>query len=319
MRHFAATCWTWPTADGHFRVGRDGVRRILTPLDRKIELIVFADKTLCYVKSAMGYPAIYPLAEARFEGPAEAVLMDLDGTSVHSEKFWMWIIEQTIARLLGDPAFRLEPDDEPQVSGHSVSEHLQYCIEKYAPEKMVEEAREHYFQITRFEMAEILAGRGKVDAFEPAPGLKNFLGTLKSHGIRIGLVTSGLMEKAWPEILSAFRQLDMGDPREFYDAIISAGEALRKGHVGTLGELTPKPHPWRVCRDGAGGPGHRPFAPASRDRIGGLGGRRGFGAPGRLRLPGRGGGQHRPLGRSPHGVRPMPVARRGPSGDPRRG
>ena len=47
-----------------------------------------------------------------------------------------------------------------------------------------------------------------------------------------------------PEIVSAFRQLDMGAPEEFYDCIITAGYALRKGQPGTLGELAPKPHPW---------------------------------------------------------------------------
>lgn len=50
---------------------------------------------------------------------------------------------------------------------------------------------------------------------------------LKAKGIKIGLVTSGLYEKAMPEILSAFRALDMGEPTDFYDAIISAGYPLR--------------------------------------------------------------------------------------------
>ena len=230
--------------DGHWRVGRDGVRRILTPLDRKVEFIVFDDKTLAYVKSAMGYPAIYPLGEARFEPPAEAVLMDLDGTSVRSEPFWVWVIEQTIARLLGNPRFALEPADEPHVSGHSVSEHLQYCIAKYCPGKTVEEARQHYFDITRHELGDILAGRGRPNAFVPRDGLKEFLLGLQGAGVRIGLVTSGLYEKAWPEILSAFQTLGLGDPLDFFDAIISAGQAIRKGQVGTLGELEPKPHPW---------------------------------------------------------------------------
>jgi beta-phosphoglucomutase-like phosphatase (HAD superfamily) len=63
-------------------------------------------------------------------------------------------------------------------------------------------------------------------------------------GVKIGLVTSGLYEKAWPEILSAFKTLGLGSPEKFYDAIISAGFPLRKGAVGTLGELSPKPHPW---------------------------------------------------------------------------
>jgi beta-phosphoglucomutase len=247
-------------ADGLFRVGIDGVQRILTTRDHKQDLIVFADKTLCYIKSAMGHPALYPLRPARFSGPAEAVLMDLDGTSVHSETFWMWVIEQTTARLLGNPAFRLQQADEAHVSGHSVSEHLQYCIDTYCPERSVEEARQQYFAITRYEMAEILAGRGRVGAFTPAPGLKEFLTELKGRGIRIGLVTSGLYEKAWPEILDAFRVLGMGDPKDFYDAIISAGTPLGKGQCGTLGELAPKPHPWlyaETVRVGLGIPPER--------------------------------------------------------------
>ena len=91
--------------------------------------------------SSLGYPAYYPLHPVVPRRPVRAVLMDLDGTSVHSEPFWIWIIEQTTASLLGDPGFRLEPADQPYVSGHSVSEHLQYCIDKYCPAATVEEAR----------------------------------------------------------------------------------------------------------------------------------------------------------------------------------
>jgi beta-phosphoglucomutase-like phosphatase (HAD superfamily) len=104
-------------------------------------------------------------------------------------------------------------------------------------------------------MKNILEGHGKKDAFIPSPGLKEFLLELKNMGIKIGLVTSGLYEKAWPEILSAFKTLGMEDPKDFYDAIISAGFPLRKGEVGTLGELSPKPHPWlyaETCRIGLG-------------------------------------------------------------------
>jgi len=170
--------------------------------------------------------------------------MDLDGTSVHSETFWIWIIQETTARLLKKPKFELVDEDEPHVSGHSVSEHLEYCIRKYCPGKTVEEARRIYFEIVHFEMNEILEGRGRQNAFVPKPGLKDFLLTLKSNQIKIGLVTSGLYEKAWPEIVSAFRTMNLGDPLTFYDAIITAGQTLRKGQSGTLGELAPKPHPW---------------------------------------------------------------------------
>jgi beta-phosphoglucomutase-like phosphatase (HAD superfamily) len=243
------------TSDGRFHTGKEGVVSITTTGDRKVEFVAFAEHTLAYVKSAMGYTAYYPVYPVSLDKPLKAVLMDLDGTSVKSEDFWIWIIQKTTASLLDNPRFELEEADIPYVSGHSVSEHLQHCIKKYCPDKTVEEARRFYFQHTHFEMQEIMEGRGKVNAFVPVPGLKEFLYTLKSMGIKIGLVTSGLYEKAWPEILSAFRELDMGDPREFYDAIITAGFPLRKGEPGTLGELAPKPHPWlyaEICRVGLG-------------------------------------------------------------------
>lgn len=232
--------------DGIFNVGRESVKMILTPLDRKVEFIIYENKTLVYVKSEMGNPALYPLQEASFASPAKAVLMDLDGTSVRSEEFWIWIIEKTVSSLILNQKFSLEETDILHVSGHSVSEHLQYCIGKYCPEKSVEEARTVYFNIVNFEMNEIMKGRGRgrTDAFKPAPGLKDFLMELKGSGIKVGLVTSGLYEKAWPEIVSAFKTINLGNPLHFYDAIITAGTALKKGQAGTLGELAPKPHPW---------------------------------------------------------------------------
>ncbi len=230
--------------NGLFMTGKEGVKIILTPADNKAEFIVFENKTLVFVKSQLGYPAIYQLREPVFKSPAFAVLTDLDGTSVHSEKFWIWIIQETVARLLDNPRFELEDEDEPHVSGHSVSEHLEYCIRKYCPDKTLAEARRKYFEIAHYEMKEIIEGRGRQDAFVPNPGLKDFLLTLKSNKIKIGLVTSGLYEKAWPEIVSAFRTMNLGDPLDFYDAIITAGQTLRKGQTGTMGELAPKPHPW---------------------------------------------------------------------------
>ncbi len=232
------------TTDGQWAVGTNGVKRIVMPADRRAELVCLENQTLTIVRSSLMGAAVYPMPTATFEPPAEAVLMDLDGTSVHSEAFWMWVIERSIARLMNHDSFTLAPEDEPHVSGHSVSEHLQYCINRYCPGASIEQARANYYDITEHEMAEIAEGRGKEDAFTPAPGLKPFLLALKERGIKIGLVTSGLHNKAWPEILSAFRQLDLGDPLEFYDCIITAGHRLTKGQCGTLGELAPKPHPW---------------------------------------------------------------------------
>jgi len=231
-------------ADGVTEVGVNGVASITATGDRKVEFIAYAAHTIAYVKSALGYPAYYPVHPVRIERPLKAVLMDLDGTSVRSEAFWVWIIQRSISSLLDNPAFELEDADLPYVSGHSVSEHLQYCIRKYCPDKTVEEARKYYFQHTTREMKAILEGHGREGAFTPSPGVKEFLLALKRMGLKIGLVTSGLYEKAWPEIASAFDMLEMGPPEHFYNAIITAGFALRKGEPGTLGELSPKPHPW---------------------------------------------------------------------------
>ena len=232
------------TADGRFAVGKNGVVDIVETGDKKLELISFGGSTLACVKSAISFSTYYPLHPVRLDGPVEAVLMDLDGTTVRSEDFWIWIIELSVASLIKNPKFRFEEADIPYVSGHSVSEHLQYSINKYAPGKSLDEARGYYFAHTHREMNEIMEGRGKEGAFTPTEGVKDFLLELKGMGIKIGLVTSGLYEKAWPEILSAFKTLNMGHPGDFYDAVISAGFPLRKGSAGTLGELSPKPHPW---------------------------------------------------------------------------
>ncbi len=231
-------------SDGIFEAGNKGVISILATGDSKVEFIIFNSCTLAFVNSSMGYPAYYRVLPVDLHKPIRGVLMDLDGTTVRSEEFWMLMIQMTIASLLGDSSFTLEEADRPFVSGHSVSEHLNYSIRKYCPERIIEEARSFYYLHTRRELREIAQGGGKSGAFKPAPGIKHFLLELKKMGVKIGLVTSGLYEKAWPEILSAFSAMRLGDPCDFYDAIISAGYPLQKGQVGTLGELSPKPHPW---------------------------------------------------------------------------
>ena len=137
-----------------------------------------------------------------------------------------------------------EKEDEPFISGNSVTEHLTYIIDKYAPGTPLEEARRYYHQAVAYEMQELLHGRGRAESFVPAKHLKEFLTELKRSGVKIALVTSGMTDKAMPEIVSVFRQLDMGDPLAFYDCIITGGTALEKGCPGTMGELELKPHPW---------------------------------------------------------------------------
>ena len=92
-------------SDGIHRINKDGVDAIFATGDHKIEFICYDDHSIAYVKSTMGYPAYYPVHEVNLQKPIKAVLMDLDGTTVRSEKFWIWIIEQTTASLLGNSKF----------------------------------------------------------------------------------------------------------------------------------------------------------------------------------------------------------------------
>jgi beta-phosphoglucomutase-like phosphatase (HAD superfamily) len=232
------------TEDKRWSAGKNGVVDIVETGDGKVEFVSFGTHSFACVKSAVAFPVYYPVLPVRTELPVKAVLMDLDGTTVRSEDFWIWIIELSVASLTGNPGFRFQSADIPFVSGHSVTEHLQYCIEKYCPGASLERARDFYFEHTHREMKEIMEGRGKDGAFTPTEGVKDFLSELKGMGIKIGLVTSGLYEKAWPEIVSAFKTFGLGAPEDFYDASITAGYPLRKGASGTLGELSPKPHPW---------------------------------------------------------------------------
>ena len=243
------------TSDKRFSVGDLGVKLIAATGDRKVEFVGWEDHTLAHVRSKMGYPAYYPVEQIETDAPLQAVLMDLDGTTIRSEEFWIWIIEQTTASLLGDKTFELEEGDLPFVSGHSVSEHLSHCIQKYCSDASLEAARAIYFEHTHREMDAIMQGHGRANAFTPCEGIKEFLLELKATGLKVALVTSGLYEKAWPEILDGFKTLGMGAPEDFYDAIITAGYPLRPGAAGTLGELSPKPHPWlyaEACRVGLG-------------------------------------------------------------------
>lgn len=194
--------------------------------------------------SNFGVTADYEINPVSFNAPAEAVLMDLDGTTLSSEEFWVFVIEQTMKKLLKNERFSLENSDIPFVSGFTTVDHLNYCLKKYAQDKDINEATTLYHKVAEYELNEIMQNRGHIDAFKPADGLKDFLTEIKARKIKIGLATSGLDYKAIPEIVAVFRALNMGDPREYYDAIITGGRRKDIKDYGTLGEVVSKPHPW---------------------------------------------------------------------------
>lgn len=238
------------SSDSLFKIGEGGVRTIISTRDKKIEFIIFTDKILAHIGSFFGPNTYYPLYPVKLLKPIKAVLMDLDGTSVNSEEFWIGMIQTTMSIIMGNPKFSLGESDRPFVSGHSVSEHLYYCLNKYCPDIPLNHALDVYHNLVQNELRMIVNGQKHTSCFKPAPGIKSFLLALRRRGIKIGLVTSGLYEKCYPEILSAFQVMGLGDPKDFYDVIITAGFRLHKGEFGTLGEITSKPHPWLYAEAG---------------------------------------------------------------------
>ena len=200
---------------------------------------------------SLGVSVTYHVKNVPFEPRAKAVLMDLDGTSVKSEEFWVWLIEKTVKNISNDSSFAFSEEDIPFVSGYTTIEHLDYCINKYGLKTDVYSANKVYHELANYELNEILEGRGNTSAFKPREGLKNFLLELKGNGIKVGLVTSGLDYKAIPEIVSVFKEIGLGNPLEFYDAIITGGRRKKFGEYGTLGEVAAKPHPWLYSEIGA--------------------------------------------------------------------
>lgn len=212
----------------------------------KVNGINFIDKgdDLFVEINQSGIDAFYRMPKVKTNPKIKYLLMDLDGTTVRSEEFWMYLIEQTARELLNNPNFKLSKEDVPFVCGYSTSEHLLYVKNKYHFSQDMNTALEVYDRICKYELDEIMAGRGNVNAFRPREGLKEFLLTVKKSGIKIGLATSGLDYKSVPEIVSAFKVMDLGDPLYFYDRIVIGGNQKVHGEYGRTGELSAKPHPW---------------------------------------------------------------------------
>ena len=100
-----------------------------------VEFFDWKGKPYCTINQC-GVEATYPFEKPQTEFPIQAVLMDLDGTTVISEEFWIYLIEKTVKQIFS-PDFCLSEEDTPYVSGFSTAEHLEYCLNKYKIPKTV--------------------------------------------------------------------------------------------------------------------------------------------------------------------------------------
>jgi hypothetical protein len=97
---------------------------------KNVKFDVGENKVNCTINQS-GVVATYPLPKCCFEPKANAVLMDLDGTSVQSEEFWIYLIEKTAQTLAKNKKIVFTEEDIPFVSGFTTIEHLSYCIKKF--------------------------------------------------------------------------------------------------------------------------------------------------------------------------------------------
>jgi len=237
---------------GHLEVGRDGVTALARNRGGEFVFISRGDQTEVMLCSNMGVnPPRFALVPVTLRAPLQAVLLDLDGTCVKSEPLWIAVILQVtneMRRREHLPALEsFQPEDMPHVSGRTVPEHVAYCRTKFFPHGGTDDARAIYDRITTSddEMEAIgtaLRSKGR-SPYEPATGLKELLLKLRGRRVKIGMVTSGLHYKAWPELEEAFRKMDLGDPLQFLDGLITAGQRVGKGRAGTMGDAIAKPWP----------------------------------------------------------------------------
>lgn len=232
------------TGDGIFKAG-ENAEKIFTSKDKKEEYIFLSNgRVLVSIISNICPATYYEFLPNKIQTPIKAVLMDLDGTSVMSEKFWIELVRLTVSVALKNKKFLFHNEDLPFISGHSVSEHLIYCKNKFKLKEDLNDLIVIYYNY--FESFLNMKNDNCIKQFfHPRDNLKAFLLSLKKNNIKVGLVTSGTIEKAMVEIEVAFKIMGFKEtPDSFYDRIITAGNSVNKNICGTLGELVAKPHPW---------------------------------------------------------------------------
>lgn len=239
--------WCAVPGRGVLRPGEEGVTLLAVNRGYEFIFVFRGTRVDVILNNKIGLFPSFALLPAQIEPPIKGVLLDLDGTCVKSEAFWIAVILETVNRMrrrFGMPQLpAFDRSELPHISGRTVPEHLLYCIQRHCPQAALSDMQQAYTEIAEEYMRRLNAGELDIDAFEPAEGLKELLLLLKAHRIRIGIVTSGLYYKAWPELRQAMDKLGLGDATEFFDAILTSGTLAGRGVCGTMGNAIAKPWP----------------------------------------------------------------------------
>lgn len=239
--------WCHIPGKGVVKKGENGVAMLAINKANEFIFISRGDNVEVVVNNKIGIFPSFAMLPATIKPPIKGVLLDLDGTCVKSESFWIAVILETVNRTRRGfdmpPLEGFDSSELPHISGRTVPEHLLYCIDSYCPKATLGDIQNLYTQIAEEYMTKLNNGELNIDAFEPAEGFKELLLMLKENDIKIGIVTSGLHYKAWPELKQAMEKLNLGDAGDFFDAILTSGTLAKKGVCGTMGNAIAKPWP----------------------------------------------------------------------------
>lgn len=230
------------SSDNLFSNENKEIDSIFVTDDRKIEFVRFKNRSLLMgIRSSFRSNSYYNIQDVKLKG-VKNILMDMDGTTMLSEQFWIEMLRLSVDKANNDNNFKFSDSDFPYISGHSVTEHLSYCIDKYKLKCNLFDLKKIYDDIVDYNLDNLTNSTNEV-FFEPREGLKKFLLKIKAKGIKIALVSSGSTKKVMSTLNCVFKKMDMGNPLDYYDCIITGGESCKKFKYGTIGELYAKPYP----------------------------------------------------------------------------
>ena len=129
--------WCKIPGRGTLKAGEQGVTMLAVNKAHEFIFVFRGSSVEVSLNNKVGLFPSFAMLPARIESPIKGVLLDLDGTCVKSEAFWIAVILETVNRMrnrLGmPPVAAFDRSELPHISGRTVPEHLLYCIQHYCP------------------------------------------------------------------------------------------------------------------------------------------------------------------------------------------
>ncbi|GIG69203.1 HAD family hydrolase [Phytomonospora endophytica] len=173
-------------------------------------------------------------------GPPTAIFMDLDGTTLRSEQFWIDILEAT-ARAAGGNDIRLRAEDRILLQGAPTRTHLAHIMRRYALDASLTELAATYEQV-----CEALYFTRSIPALAAEISLEPGFGEVRDwarrHDVPLILVTNGNERKAGVGLEVIAHHLACASGSEVCDGVWCA--PMRSSWLRPFGANAGKPHPW---------------------------------------------------------------------------